>query len=244
MTDEDMEQTEPAVAEMLDADGVDEATFESNNGGRGFSRNVERLLEERDNRRCAVKAVPQTPDKEARILASSAWVNRHIFMPRGWKSRWPAFHKQLHAYQKKGKNKHDDAPTSWRPIYERVANPSRSEFRGAHGVGQAATPSPAPLWSSPAGGLERLIRLTRGCVPSLSGLLSTRPSRLTGPGCPQLLPLRCDGTAAQASHPRTDHSASWRTVSHLRSNQQRLTAHRVVAEGVLNVGAACSFSEW
>jgi integrase len=52
----------------------------------------------------------------------------------------------------------------------------------------------------------------------LSGLLSTRSSRLTGPGCPQLLPLRCDGPAARVSHPHTDHSASWRTVSHPHSN--------------------------
>ncbi|MCA1706854.1 MAG: hypothetical protein LC808_27770, partial [Actinobacteria bacterium] len=52
----------------------------------------------------------------------------------------------------------------------------------------------------------------------MSGLLSTRSGRLTGPGCPQLRPLRCDGAAARDSHPHTDHSASWRTVSHLHSN--------------------------
>ena len=129
MTDEGMEQTEPAVSEMLDADEVDEATIESNNGGRGFARNLERLLKERGNRRCVIKWVAQTQNKEARILASSAWVGKHVFMPRNWKHRWPAFHKQLSSYQKKGKNAHDDAPDVLASIYERVANPKKSTFR-------------------------------------------------------------------------------------------------------------------
>ncbi|MDI9934701.1 phage terminase large subunit [Rhodococcus sp. IEGM 1351] len=129
MTDEAMETTEGLVADSLDADNVDEAIFESNNGGRGFSRNVERKLKEKGNRKCVVKAAPQTANKEARILTSSAWVNRHVFMPRGWKQKYPEFYKQLMAYQKKGKNKHDDAPDVLAAIYERVANPTRAQFR-------------------------------------------------------------------------------------------------------------------
>lgn len=129
MTDAAMEETEELVADMLDADQVHEAEFESNNGGRGFSRNVERLLKERGNRKCVVKAVPQTANKEARILTSSAWVGKHVFMPRGWKQKFPEFSKQLLSYQKKGKNKHDDAPDVLAAIYERVANPTKSGFR-------------------------------------------------------------------------------------------------------------------
>lgn len=125
MTDAAMEVTEGLVADMLNADGVNEAVFESNNGGRGFARNVERLLGERGNRRCVVKSVPQTGNKEARILTSSAWVSRHVFMPRGWKQKYPVFAKQLLAYQKKGKNAHDDAPDVLAAIYERVANPGK-----------------------------------------------------------------------------------------------------------------------
>jgi hypothetical protein len=48
-------------------------------GGRGFGRNIERLLLELGNRRCLITSVPQTQNKESRILASSAWVNRHVF---------------------------------------------------------------------------------------------------------------------------------------------------------------------
>lgn len=129
MTDAAMEVTEGLVADMLHIDGVNEAVFESNNGGRGFSRNVERLLKDAGNRKCVVKAVPQTANKEARILTSSSWVSRHVFMPRGWKQKYPEFYKQLMAYQKKGKNKHDDAPDVLAAIYERIANPTKKEFR-------------------------------------------------------------------------------------------------------------------
>jgi len=127
-TDENMEITEPKVAEMLDVDGVHEAIFESNNGGTGYKRNVERLLKERGAGRIVLRDEPQTSNKEARILASSAWCNAHIFMPPNWKRRWPEFYRQLFKYQKKGKNKHDDAPDVLAAIYERVANPS-SGFR-------------------------------------------------------------------------------------------------------------------
>jgi len=128
-SDEPMEKTEPTVAEMLDVDEVDEAEFESNNGGRGYARNVEGLLKERSSRRCVIKDTPQTANKEARILASSSWVNKRVYFPRNWKQRWPEFYRQLMAYQKKGRNKHDDDPDVLAGIYERVANPKKSGFR-------------------------------------------------------------------------------------------------------------------
>jgi predicted phage terminase large subunit-like protein len=92
-------------------------------------RNIERLLLELGNRRCVITSVPQTQNKESRILASSAWVNRHVFMPHNWKHKYPEFYKQLMSYQKKGRNRNDDAPDVLAAIYERVANPSKSTFR-------------------------------------------------------------------------------------------------------------------
>lgn len=124
MSDDSMEVTEPLVADMLHNDGVHEATIESNNGGRGFARNVERLLLERhSSNRCVIQWKAQTSNKEARILASSAWVTKHIFMPLNWQYRWPEFYKQLSSYQRKGKNIHDDAPDVLAAIYEKTANP-------------------------------------------------------------------------------------------------------------------------
>jgi hypothetical protein len=45
-TDAAMEITEGSVAALLHDGEVTRATIESNNGGRGFARNVERILSE------------------------------------------------------------------------------------------------------------------------------------------------------------------------------------------------------
>lgn len=130
ISDDKMEVTEPEVADMLDRNNVNEAEIESNNGGRGFARNIERLLKERQCLKCVVTDKPQTANKEARILSSSAWVSRHVFMPPNWIKKYPQFAKQLLSYQRKGKNEHDDAPDVMASIYERVANTRQVEYWG------------------------------------------------------------------------------------------------------------------
>ena len=110
MSDKPMEITEPLVAQMLHFDGVNQSLVESNNGGRGFGRNIERLLQDTyKNYKCVITPVKQTHNKEARILTSSAWVKNHLFMPHGWQNKYPDFYKQIVGYQAKGKNAHDDA---------------------------------------------------------------------------------------------------------------------------------------
>lgn len=120
-TDEPMEITEPAVANLLDRTKTTVARIESNNGGRGFARNVESILKQTySSNRCQFMAVPQTHNKESRILASSAWVANHIYMPLGWKQRYPDFFKQVMSYQRKGRNAHDDAVDVLASIYEYI----------------------------------------------------------------------------------------------------------------------------
>lgn len=131
ISDEDMDTTEPLVAAMLHDDEVHEAVIESNNGGRGFSRNIDRILKSvHQNVKCIISSVTQTKNKEARILTSSSWVAKHVWMPHNWKYRWPEFHKQLMSYQRKGKNAHDDAPDVLAAIYEAVANPETPGILG------------------------------------------------------------------------------------------------------------------
>lgn len=122
ISDEDAEITEPRVAELLDTGAVNEAEFESNNGGKGYARNVERELKELANTKTVITWTPQTANKEARILSSSAWNQKHVFMPKGWERKYPDFFDQLMSYQKKGKNSFDDAPDVLAAIYERAAN--------------------------------------------------------------------------------------------------------------------------
>lgn len=122
-TDEPMEITEQAVADLLFRDSVNEAVIESNNGGRGFARNVERLLKETHNtNKTIISSKPQTHNKESRILASSAWVQNHAYMPFGWKNRFPKFYQQVMSYQRKGKNTHDDSVDVLAAIYESITN--------------------------------------------------------------------------------------------------------------------------
>lgn len=128
-TDEPMEVTEPAVAELLNRENVSTAFIESNNGGRGFARNVERILDDKfNNRKVQIEAVAQTRNKESRILASSAWVQANVFFPPNWKRRFPEFARQILSYQKKGKNKHDDAPDVLASIFEYMTSNQEVEL--------------------------------------------------------------------------------------------------------------------
>lgn len=127
---EKAEVTEPAVAKMINADDVNEAEFESNNGGKGYARNVERELHALGNFKTVVKWTPQTSNKEARILASSAWVARNVYMPPNWTSKYPEFAAEVLGYVAGGKNLHDDGVDVLATIYERVANDRPIEYGG------------------------------------------------------------------------------------------------------------------
>lgn len=126
-TDEPMEVTEPATVDLFISTNTTEATIESNNGGRGFSRNVNTLLEKR-GKYIHIDAVAQTKNKESRILSSSAWVQNHILMPLNWKTKYPEFYKQVMTYQRKGKNAHDDAVDVLAMIYESMTNDRRVQI--------------------------------------------------------------------------------------------------------------------
>ena len=119
-TDAPMEVTEPKQAEMLTKNGTVEALIESNNGGRGYSRNVKRILRtDLHNYRCAIRTFTQTKNKKARIYSASANVQSDVVFPEGWERRWPKFYKALMSYRKDNKrNQHDDAPDCLTGVYE------------------------------------------------------------------------------------------------------------------------------
>jgi predicted phage terminase large subunit-like protein len=119
---EKAEITEPEVAKMITAGKVSEAEFESNNGGKGYARNIERELIKLDNIRTVVKWTPQTSNKEARIIASSAWVAKNVYMPPNWTNKYKDFASEVLSYIKGGKNPHDDGVDVLASIYERAAN--------------------------------------------------------------------------------------------------------------------------
>ena len=126
-TKEAMEITEPLVAEAYKKFNVNVADIESNNGGRAFARNIERITRDKGNYKTVVKWFHQSGNKIARILSNSAWVNANIYMPVDWKNKWSEFAKDIISYQKEGKNKHDDAPDALTGVAEKTIN--RNEMR-------------------------------------------------------------------------------------------------------------------
>jgi len=127
-TKEAMEITEPLVAEAYKKFNVNVADIESNNGGRAFARNIERITRDKGNYKTVVKWFHQSGNKIARILSNSAWVNNNIYMPIDWKNKWSEFAKDIISYQKEGKNKHDDAPDVLTGIAEKCNKISGLSF--------------------------------------------------------------------------------------------------------------------
>lgn len=117
-TKDAMEVTEPATAKMLTRHNIGCAIIESNNGGRGFARNVERICREDGNRHTNINWFHQSKNKTARILSNSTSVMNNLYFPVNWMDKWPEFARDITKYQKEGKNAHDDAPDALTGVYE------------------------------------------------------------------------------------------------------------------------------
>lgn len=119
-TGESMEITEPETARRLDLHGVREVAIESNNGGRGFARNVETELRKIKNKKCQVTWFTQSKNKRTRILVNASNVLEQVIFPEDWEQRFPEFALALKKYQRKGKNAHDDAPDTVTGLVELI----------------------------------------------------------------------------------------------------------------------------
>jgi predicted phage terminase large subunit-like protein len=108
-TQDNMQITEPATADLLYRNGVTNAKIESNNGGKGFARNVERLIWEKyHTKQVNITWFHQTENKMARILTGATFIINHVYFPEKWDKKWPEFYKAVMGFTKDGKNKHDD----------------------------------------------------------------------------------------------------------------------------------------
>lgn len=120
-TKEPMEITEPLVAKQFYDYNVNEADIESNNGGRGFSRSISRILwEDYGSNRTYINPFTQSKNKIARIISNATWVMNHIYFPTNWRHRFPEYYDAMIKYQKEGKNLHDDAPDCTTGIAEMI----------------------------------------------------------------------------------------------------------------------------
>lgn len=120
-TKEGMEITEDEVAKRFYEYKVNKAYIESNNGGRGFGRSVERILREKYHwYKTYIDLFTQSKNKKARILSSATWCQNNIKFPVGWEVNYSEFYIDVMGYQKEGKMAHDDAEDTLAGIYDKM----------------------------------------------------------------------------------------------------------------------------
>ena len=108
-TQDSMETTEPQTARVLSDRKVQRAYIESNIGGRGFARAVEKLLRASGDSSTMVEWFHQSENKQARILSNATSVCNCVIFPGGWQSRWPKFYQDVTRAGRGVKWTHDDA---------------------------------------------------------------------------------------------------------------------------------------
>lgn len=107
-TQDDMEITEKEAAKRLFKYNPYVFRPESNNGGRGWSRAVERNYKALGGTRTIFKPYTQTMNKEARILSEASFIQNNIYFPMDWNIRYREAYTSMNEFQRQGKNEHDD----------------------------------------------------------------------------------------------------------------------------------------
>jgi predicted phage terminase large subunit-like protein len=130
-TQEPCEITEAACASLLIRNNINESTIESNNGGRSFRRNVERLYKDLGGKKTVFKDFTQTQNKESRIISNQATVNRDVILPADCHVRFTQFYENLIKYKRMFKSNTDDAiPDVLSAIVEQENKPKLGRFMG------------------------------------------------------------------------------------------------------------------
>ena len=128
-TKDGMEITEGETAKRLYEFKVNKAYIESNNGGRGFGRSVERILREKYHwYKTYIDLFTQSRNKKSRILSSATWCQNNIKFPIGWEVNFAEFYGDVMSYQKEGKMAHDDGEDALAGIYDRVGRGNLFSF--------------------------------------------------------------------------------------------------------------------
>lgn len=124
-----MEITEDLCAKAFTDFSVNLARIESNNGGRGFGRNVQRISKEKyGNAVTRYHFFTQTKNKESRILTGSTGVMNNVIFPADWARRWPEYYRDMIRYQRLGKNTHDDAQDATTGVFEYLPKRNAANF--------------------------------------------------------------------------------------------------------------------
>lgn len=107
--------TKPEVAKCIIDNSVSESTFESNNAGTYYARDISNLLKTRGYV-CNVRTKRTISNKETRIEFASDNIKKHFYFkdPSTYKrnSQYAEFMRNVTTYTRSGKVEHDDGPDS------------------------------------------------------------------------------------------------------------------------------------
>ncbi len=118
-TDAPMEVTEEKTAIFLLENDIRYAVIESNNGGKGFARAVEKILQTKyHSRKCNITWFHQSKNKRARILVNASNVMNQLLFPQDLSKRYEKYYFDMIKWQRTGKNAHDDAPDATTGLVE------------------------------------------------------------------------------------------------------------------------------
>jgi len=117
-TDAGTDTTTVTVPRIINANGVQRAWIESNNGGGQFEKVVKKKV------RATTFPFYQGANKESRIVTNAPFVNQSVVFPFGWEARWPKAYEHLTGFLRNfPANKHDDLEDALTGVYEKeIAN--------------------------------------------------------------------------------------------------------------------------
>lgn len=119
------------IANCIEANGVQQVRFESNNAGAGVANDVAEMLRG-DGCLCAVQKKWTSSNKQTRILAASPWVISNLVFrdPDAYGTGdYATFMSQVTGYVMDGKNPHDDAPDSLSMLADLLGTRTRAKAR-------------------------------------------------------------------------------------------------------------------
>ena len=107
------EQTKPEVARLLVRNAVSQATFESNNAGEYYARDVDKLQKSLGGR-TSIRTKRTISNKQTRIEMASDYILKHFWFkhPSTYdrNSQYAEYMRNMTTYTRSGKVPHDDGP--------------------------------------------------------------------------------------------------------------------------------------
>lgn len=127
-TQDSIEITQPLVADLIIRTQQQYHIVESNAGGKSFALKLRELIS--DKSRCYIKWLPQTKNKETRIIMMSGFIKENFFFRNDYiaGSDYDKFLREVTSYSRLGNNDYDDATDCLTGLAEMVFSNNRIQL--------------------------------------------------------------------------------------------------------------------